>query len=369
MQEIEREHGYAKSVFFYTYKIIIEETDENNKMTISNLMERLRDYGFESLKRDTIKENLNCLVCLPTGIQMQVEKPPKPIYTWYDKLENEDSFEDEELFLLAHAVMSCRLLDKKNTSNLLKKISRLTEPTNKNKIKKIAELFQHESTVGKSVFYTLSAITEAIETNKQIYFKYSDYKFENGKVVEYLRKNGSYYFVSPYYLTWKHDILYLGAFKHDSEESTTPQKYIQQNKHNFDSMILDTSSLKTFRIDRMKNVSVIESNDIKRALHKGNASDYLKELESIFDMYSSEDKRLVTFEFDPSLLGTMIDTFGNSDKYSKHGEKLRISHRCQISPPFWGWLFKFSDRIKIVDPPELVQSAKEQLSRILNNYK
>jgi hypothetical protein len=75
--------------------------------------------------------------------------------------------------------------------------------------------------------------------------------------------------------------------------------------------------------------------------------------EQVFKMYSGDAKE-VTLEFQPDLLGPVYDKFGENIMIRHtNGGKLLVRVMIQVSPTFWGWIYQFGDRMKVVSPEDL----------------
>ena len=117
----------------------------------------------------------------------------------------------------------------------------------------------------------------------------------------------------------------------------------------------------------MANVSVNMS-DKRREL---NADEKLEvtNCQSIYSMYGGE-LETVTLEFENHLLSTVIDRFGEKIVCHQNSDhSFYINTEVQISPTFWGWLFKFGDQARVTAPQKIVQLAKQQLDLIRDQYK
>ena len=64
----------------------------------------------------------------------------------------------------------------------------------------------------------------------------------------------------------------------------------------------------------------------------------------------------MTLEFPPELLGAVYDKFGEKT-IIRHSDadRLKIKVTVQISPPFFGWLFQFMGKMRILEPPSVLE--------------
>ena len=114
--------------------------------------------------------------------------------------------------------------------------------------------------------------------------------------------------------------------------------------------------IKTFRVDRIDNISLLEediSKEGKTALRK--AKQYPLQA---FKMYGGPLRR-VTLKFDESLIGVIYNKFGEKTVIKKSGDKFTASVQVQISPTFWGWIMQFPTTMKIKSPEDLKEQYRD----------
>ena len=121
-----------------------------------------------------------------------------------------------------------------------------------------------------------------------------------------------------------------------------------------------------YRIDRMTNVTVV---DEKRKKLSAEEEAELKNLRSVYSMYGGEEET-VQIQFDNSLINVVIDRFGEKIICHQNSENsFYINVDVQISPTFWGWLFQFGTKAKILAPTQVVAMAEEKIKEIAEMYK
>ena len=83
-------------------------------------------------------------------------------------------------------------------------------------------------------------------------------------------------------------------------------------------------------------------------------------------MYGGELVK-VTLEFSDKLIGVVYDKFGENVKMVRTGEHTVVaSVDVRISPTFWGWLFQFTDQMKILSPASVADEYKAQAQKIID---
>ncbi|MBN2796450.1 MAG: WYL domain-containing transcriptional regulator [Clostridia bacterium] len=301
---------------FYIMKILMEQSDEQHPMTVNELIEELGKYDI-SAERKSIYADIEML--MEFGLDIICIKGRANKYFIGAK-----EFELPELKLLVDAVQASRFITYKKSEELIGKLEKLTN------VHEAKELHQHVvisdqiKTMNESIYYNVNDINKAIQQNKQIRFKYFDYNLD--KQVEY-RRNGEWYYASPYAFTWDDDNYYMIAFYERYED------------------------ISNFRIDRMTSIEVIdEARVFEGECREFNVADYSKK---IFRMFSGDTEK-VKLQFDNSLINVVIDRFGKEVEIQKVDQNaFMIDVDVVATNTFLSWLFMFGDKVKIVEPLSL----------------
>lgn len=312
-------------------EIFETQTDENHPLTVAEIISALARRGI-SCERKTVYDDISTLI--DCGMDIVVGKRGHSNdYYLASRL-----FQTEELFILADAVSSCKFLTKKKSNELIQKLQTLTSKHNAPELRRDIHVASRAKAFNETIYYAVNAIHSAIKENKKITFRLSYYDIEKRKR---LRHDGYLYKASPFYLIWEEDNYYLVCYC---------------EKH---------QNISRYRVDRMENVTVCD--EARDSLSVDDEAIAKAQL-SVYSMYGGTEKT-VTFEFDHSLMNTVIDRFGQRIICHRTADdKFTITADVQISPPFWGWLFKFRDKARIISPPEVIEQAKNELAAILSQY-
>lgn len=167
-------------------------------------------------------------------------------------------------------------------------------------------------------------------------FKYFDYTVE--KEIKF-RNEGNPYHVSPYALTWADENYYLIAY-HD--------KYMD---------------ISHFRVDRMTDIEVSETDrPIIADYMDFNIVEYSKK---VFRMFSGETEK-VELEFDNSLINVVIDRFGKDLQiHNKTENSFQVTIEVAATNTFFGWLFMFGDKVRIIEPKSIKRQFIDTAKRII----
>ena len=71
----------------------------------------------------------------------------------------------------------------------------------------------------------------------------------------------------------------------------------------------------------------------------------------------------VLIQFDKTLIGPVLDKFGeDTPMMPVNDTTCAATVHVQVSPPFFGWVFQFGNKMKIISPTEVItefQNLKE----------
>ena len=319
-----------KLKLLYLMKIFMEETDENNSLTMSEIISKLKDLGINA-ERKSLYDDFEQLNIFGLDICKTSGKIPG-----YYNLET--AFELPELKLLIDAVQSSIFVTEKKSLELISKIEKLTSRHNAGKLRRQVYIANRVKTRNEKVFYNVDKIYDAIGDNKKISFKYFDYTTEKKKIY---RKDGSEYVESPVTLMWDDENYYLVAYN---------------SKH---------SNYVHYRVDRMESIRIL---DDERCLSETpfDTAFYAKK---IFSMFSGEET-LVTMRFENSLINVVFDRFGMDITPFKDGDNhFTIKTGVSVSQQFFGWVASLGARAEIISPQNVKDEFVSMLENILKIHK
>ena len=319
-----------KMKILYLMKILLEKTDENNQLTMSELIDNLSAYGI-SAERKSIYTDLELLRQFGLDIIMVKSKS-----TGYAVASRE--FELPELKLLVDAVQSSQLITLKKSDELIKKLTSLTSAHQAKQLKRQLLLADKPKSINESVYYNVDAVHNAINDGLKIKFKYFDYDLDKKRIH---RREGEFYTQTPVALCWNDDRYYLICFNNKREK------------------------LIHFRVDRMGEVAVSSEKADKYDKKVFNVNDHIKQ---VFGMYGGEVVR-ATLRFDNRLINTVIDRFGSDVTIRKRGEAFDINVYVSESPVFLSWIAQFGKEVEIIGPESLRNRIIEFVNELCEIYK
>lgn len=320
-----------KLKLLYLAKIMQEETDEQHRLTMPQLIERLDAYGIEA-QRKSIYDDLDALNDF--GIEILKEQVGNKMYYYAG---NRD-FEIAELKFLVDMVQSSKFVTEKKSKQLIEKLTALVSNYDGKLLKREVYVADRIKSMNETILYSVDSIHTAISNNQQIAFHYFSW---NLKGEAELKHEGKLYQVSPWALVYDDENYYLEAF--DAAEK----------------------KLKTYRVDKMQEITVI---DKKRqgatAFKNKDKAVYSKKL---FGMYDGKEE-MVTLLCENHMANVIVDRFGRNVRMRPVNEEhFEVKVEVAVSGNFLGWIIGIGG-VKIVGSESVVEEMKKIKQRLNETY-
>ena len=321
-----------KLKLIYIIKYLLENTDENHKATMADILNYL-EYHDITAERKGIYSDVEAIREL--GIEVIGEKVGRNFYYYVA----DRDFEIAELKLLVDAIQSSKFMTEKKSGELIKKLGNLVSIHDAKKLQRQVYVAGRAKALNESIFYNIDAIHNAIGANKKIRFQYFQW---NVKKEMELRKNGEFYEVSPWALLWEDENYYLIGFDSCSKE------------------------IRHYRVDKMLKISCIDmEREGRDAFEKLNMADYTKKN---FGMFAGEEE-MVKLEVHKRLIGVILDRFGREVMIIPADEEhFRVNVKVSVSSQFLGWIFGLGSDVKILSPENVVEKMKEEIKKMEKLY-
>lgn len=321
-----------KLKLLYIVKILNEYTDEDNPISMKELIDKLSEYEIGA-ERKSIYDDMLRLKDFGFDIEFDTSHTGGGYY-----LASRD-FEIPELKILIDMVQSSRFLTEKKSRELIKKLEGLGNKQKAKELQRTVFVSNRVKSENETVFYLVDKLNRGIINNKSVTFLYYDYT--PSKDIVY-RKNGEKYCVSPYYLIFSNENYYLIGYDEKSQ------------------------SVRHYRVDRMKKIEITADDRLGQAHFRD--FDVASYQESTFGMFggSAVDVRLYC---DNSLIGVVIDRFGKEIRIDKEDEEHFIA-KAKVVPSgqFYGWLAGLGVRAKLIYPESVVDEYKKYILAINDFY-
>ena len=313
-------------------QIMLEQTDDEHYITMPEIKEALARYEITA-DRKSIYADLRDLEVL--GIEVEGE----PVGKGYHYHVVSRPFELPELKLLVDAIQSSKFITEKKTNALIRKLEKQVSRYEAMKLQRQVFVSGRIKTMNESIYYTVDAIHNAISENKKIRFQY--YQWNVKKEME-LRRDGAWYHISPWGLSWDDENYYLVGYDSDAGE------------------------IRHYRVDKMLHIRMSdEPREGKEHFRKLDMADYAKKS---FGMFGGKEQK-VKLLVDNSLAGVIIDRFGKEVMMiPADPEHFTVNVTVMVSSVFLGWVFSLGERVKILGPEEVVGRMREEGERLVRQY-
>lgn len=320
----------TKPRILYLLRILEQYTDEEHPLTTKQLIDKLQDeYGI-SAHRTTLTKDIVALQ--EYGVDIVTVHSTQCKYFIGSR-----KFELPELELLIDAVESSRFITAKKSESLIRKIHTLTSQGQVSKLRRNNYVVDRIKPDNEQIYYIVDTINDAINEGKQISFQYYDYSGLKKKV---LKNKGEIYKLSPYKLIWSGDYYYVIGY------SEKKGKVIN------------------FRVDRIAAAPTILSENAIPVPKDFDLENFTKE---VFFMFSGDEVE-VDLQCDNSLMKTMIDRFGENVKTLAYDmTSFRLITEVSVSPTFFGWVFGFDGKVKILGPKNVKEQYYKMISEAMNS--
>ncbi len=321
-----------KLKILYLMKIMMEKTDETHSITMPEIIEELEQYGVAA-ERKSVYSDIESL--RQYGMDIIGVKEDRTFYYYVGKRQ----FELAELKLLVDSVQAAKFITTKKTKELIKKIEGFASIYEAAQLQRQVYVAERIKTMNESIYYNVDKIHAAIAQNRRIRFQY--FQWNVNKEME-LRKNGAYYEVSPWALSWTDENYYLIAYDN------------AQHK------------IKHFRVDKMISIEITFGvREGRKTFYQFDMAVYARKM---FGMFGGEEQT-VKLECENRMAGVMIDRFGKDMKLMRiDGEHFIANVKVAVSRQFLAWVMALGDGVKIVGPDVVVEQVKEEVRRFLRQY-
>lgn len=303
-------------------QILQKYSDCNHPLTQEDVARYLSsEYGIE-IERKAIGRNLSLL--REAGFEIETANKRGSYLICRE-------FDDTELRLLIDGVLASRHITEKHTKELIEKLCNLSNVYFRSHIKNIHSIPQWSKTDNNTLFYNISVVDEAIESNRQILFNYNRYGLDKK-----LHKS-SEHCVSPFQLILHNQHYYLMA---------SSQKW---------------KDITFYRLDYITNMRILAEAAISIKSVKGfeNGINYRHIATSLPYMFSDKIER-VEFYAEEKIVGDVVDWFGENARFTKCGEKLKVTVFASPNAMEY-WAMQYLNAVEIIAPKTLRDKIKNNL--------
>lgn len=324
--------GMQKMKILLVMRELLEKTDEKHPLSTSELVSMLERNGILA-ERKSVYHDIETLKKFGMDIENRREQPSGYYVASRD-------FEFPELKLLVDAVQCARFITRKKSEELIRKLGTLASKEEARQLQRQVFVLNRIKTKNENIYYSVDQIHTAISQNAKIRFQY--YEWTVSKKM-HLRRDGMFYEISPWALTWDDENYYLIGYD------------------NLGKMI------KHYRVDKMLNLQIMKVPREGRELFvKFDLASYSQR---VFGMFGGTEE-VVRLLCRNELIGVMLDRFGREVPVCPvEDSHFSISVRVNVSQHFFGWLFALGTGVRIEGPDRVVEQFTAHLQAIRQNYK
>ncbi len=317
-----------KLKLLYLMDYLLRQSDEDHPVTVKEMIAHLSQYDI-SAERKSIYDDVEAL----RTYGMDIVQSGGGYYVASRR------FELPELKLLVDSVQSSKFITHRKTAELIGKIETLSSVYDAQLLQRQVYVTNRVKTMNESIYYNVDAIHLGISHNKKIRFRYFEYTVAKERR---FRKEGAFYTVSPYALTWDDENYYMVAY--DSA----------------------TREIRHYRVDKMTAIAAIE--EPREGADVFASADMAMYTRKVFGMFSGEETS-VQMRFENRLVGAVLDRLGREAILVPDGdEHFTVRTDVVVSPQFFAWLAGFGGSAKILAPAEVKERFKAHLTDILRQY-
>lgn len=351
-----------------------KKTDKNHVMNAAEIADAIVTYGISAERRSVGRdiEAINEAVLLAHEEALDVEEAREMVADGqktivYDTVHKGYYYDNlfcdfEDIRLVAECIYAAKFIDEKRAEKMIEEIvcQNISEHQ-KEEIMRDIFVTDRVRTSNTKLYRIIETITEAMRHRleddvddtktkykhrpEQISFQYMTYTLEDlSKQVE--RGHGAEYVVSPYRLMVCDGNYYLLAYNANAKR----EKVLM------------------YRVDRMKDVKRIRGSEREgyQEISKIDLETYTK---THFGMFEGECEN-VTMRFTNNLLDAVVDRFGTKGVIYRTCDKnhFTVTTKIHLSRQFYGWVFGFGNRAKIMSPPKVKQEFEDELQTIIGMY-
>ena len=321
-----------KQKMLYLIKIFWEETDDNHYLTMPQIIQKLAACGVNA-DRKTLYQDLEEL--RDFGLDILTTQDGRNYYYYLGSRD----FELPELKLLVDSVQSSKFISEHKSRDLIKKIESLASKHDASQLHRQVLIAGRVKTMNESIYYNIDKIHTAINSDRQIRFRYYDWDLEKKMQPRF---DGRWYRLSPWALMWDDEMYYLVVYdaKHDM--------------------------VTHYRVDKMKEINILD--DPREGKEKFREFNIARYTSSMFGMYVGNETR-VMLEGENRMVGILIDRFGKDIIIAPvDGDHFRTTVTVAVSSHFLGWIISLGGGIRIVGPDTVVGQMKDLLNQFSEQY-
>lgn len=334
-------------------EILRKYSDEDHRLSQKEIIQYLKtEYGMTS-DRKAVKRNLTDLMEFGMEIECseakRMVKNPKTgeleetiLQTGYYLVRE---FSDSELRLLIDSLLFAKNIPHRQRQQLIEKLEKLSSRYFKSRVKHITTL-PDTMPQNKQLFYTIEVLDKAISTKRQVSFTYNRYgmdkKLHPQKTAAGNLRN---YVVNPYQIA-----------------AVNGRYYLICNHQKF-------SNVSNYRLDRITDIQLLSTpiKPMEQVQGLEHGLDLPKHMAEHIYMFAGPSET-VTFRLKKSLVGDVIDWFGQEVEFSQETETEVIARVHVNLEAMRRWALQYALYVQVLSPKSLVKEMQQDLCTAMAQY-
>lgn len=321
----------SKIKILYVLKILQEETDAEQGLSMAQIIERLAEYGITA-ERKSIYDDIKTLREFDIDVRAYRRSP---VEYGIDRRD----FSLGELMLMIDAIQSCKAITDHQAKLLITNIKQLANNREQVLLDRRIHVAGRIKAKSESVFSVVDVVHDAIRMRCKLEFAYRKIGID-GKPYE--TRQGKKHVVTPVGIAYEDGFYYMSAWDEQHGDMTE------------------------YRLDRMVKVRVLPE---EHATCNDQITHYaFDESKAVmFGRFKGEEVP-VTLAIDPGKVGIVVDRFGKAATFLPNdGSEARAQVRICKSDQFFGWVASMGRAVRIAAPESLVEEYKAYLRFLLDD--
>ncbi len=318
----------------YILNVLKKYSDEEHKLSISELKEKIDEVYGEDIDPRTIRRNIN-LLKEKFGYDISTYNDNKIGY--YINNDPETDFEPGEIRAIIDTFSYSAFIEDKVAKGIIKKCKNLQNIYENEKVKNYKVYSPKGKTSNMEVIKNIEDISNSIIKKNKIKFEYWKYSIKGDKIE---KKIVSEPVVSPYAIIYDNQQFYMLGIKNGND------KFFH------------------YRLDRIKNLQ--ETNE--KITIKKTEKDIEEYTDTSVEIFSGQ-KIKIEAECNEIILDEVIEKFGKNIQINPINDKeFKIS--LYANPRgFKLWAMRNLDVVTVTSPQSFIEEIKLQLEDAMKRYK
>ena len=312
----------------HIHEFLCRRTNNAKGVTIKDIQAYLSECGLSNVSVITIRRDIERL----ESSGNEIERISGEHNTTYYKIKS-NGFTFNEIRFIVDSVSINKFLSDSQKQRLIKKFEGMCSDAEIRQLISRISLNGREAT-SMNLLENLEKVHSVISEQRKINFDYG--KYDVNRNIEYYSKRRE---MIPCKVIYFDDRFYLKCINEE------------------------TLSYRTYRIDRMKNITSGNKTKVKTTLPEYDGV--------IVDMFEPEYFEIVRLRVKRFLLDDMLEQFGkfaSVRKDEEYSDSVIVRVKVGISSGFYRWAMRYGEDMEIISPNEIRDNFKNKLKKVSEIY-